>query len=98
MAHSGARVKSGGGMGGIIPQMIERESEKREGSNKHLVRAHRAHTLCAMAISHMAMPLLRGLYSLKVLSLATHELSHSLLGSMITNDINFVLEACYREA
>ena len=42
------------------------------------------------------MPLLRDLYSLKFNILATHELFRSLLRSMITNDINFVLEICCR--
>ena len=49
-------------MGGIIPQMIEKV---KRGRNSHLIRAHRAHTLRAMEISPMAMPLLRGLYSSK---------------------------------
>ena len=35
------------------------------GHHIKITRAHRAHTPCAMAISPMAMPLLRGFYSLK---------------------------------
>ena len=51
-------------------------------------RAHGAHTPRAMAISPMAMPLLRGLYSLNFnLLLLMHERFHSLLRSMITSDI-----------
>ena len=50
---SGVFMRGGGGVDGILPHIL----------GNH--RAHRAHTPCAMAISPMAMPLVRDLYSLK---------------------------------